>query len=99
MTEYIKKSLETPSGFNAECWTVIGVWIDLKANCAVITFEGYKDFQAKIEGKNPIHMMDIKISDLEVFAIFSSVHDTIVNCILNHPSFSGGKLEIVEEVI
>lgn len=94
--EYIKKTIETESGFVAECWSATGIWIDIKANCAVITLEGYKDFASKEAGKTPIGKKDVTINDLTQVLSYAGVHTEVVDIILNSEIFSGATHEQVE---
>lgn len=102
--EYIKKSLETKSGYDAECNIVTGIWIDLKAGCAVIMLDQYKDFDSMESGKIAMGKRDVSVSGIEALPVFSSVHNAVVDTILADSEFSGGTLEqvvvpdIVDEV-
>jgi hypothetical protein len=96
MSEYIKKSIETDFGANAECWIVNNIYIDLKNNSAHITLDGYKDFNAYKDGKFSMGKRDINIEGIELLKVYLSVHDIVVSSILANEKFQGGNLEIVE---
>lgn len=97
MKEYIKKAIETESGFNAECWVATGVWIDLKENVAVISLDGYKDFAAKEAGKEKMGTITVNIPDLTVLPCYSSTRTDIISAMLGSETLSGATLEQVEE--
>ena len=97
MSEYIKKAIETESGYEATCWVATSVYIDLKAGCAVITLEGYKDFEAKQAGKTIMGKRDVRVEGIDALSVFYSVHNTVVSAILANAEFTGGTLEQVED--
>lgn len=96
MKEYIKKSIETEFGANAECWIVTGIWLDVSANCGVITLAGYKDFEAKEAGKPSMGSKTISINDLQNFPNYSDARPEVLTVIMTSYDFTGATLEEVE---
>ena len=96
--EYIKKSIETDSGFQAECWIVTWIWLDLKSNVGVITLEGYKDFAAKEAGKTIMGTKSIAIPDLTLMTSYSPVRMDLLASVMGAAEFQGATLEAVEVI-
>lgn len=96
MKEYIKKSIETESGFNAECWVITGIWADLKANCGVITLEGYKDFESKEAGKQVMGTVNVAVDDLTAINSYNSIRQDVIGMVFSSEKFNEATLEEVE---
>ena len=96
LKEFIEKSIETDSGFSAECWVVTGIWLDIKANVGVITLEGYKDFEAKEAGKQVMGTMQITLPDLSVMNCYDAVKEDILNATFASEAFGGAVLQTRE---
>lgn len=94
--EYISKAVETDSGFEAACWVVTGIWLDLKANAGSITLEGYKDFASKEAGKTVMGTKSISIPDLTVMDSYIAVRSDLLALVFASPVFTGATLEQVE---
>lgn len=96
LKEYIKKPIETDSGFEAECWEITGIWIDLKQNCGVITLEGYKDFDAKESDKAVMGTQQVTIVELEQMDCYDAVRAELLSTVIAAETFTGATLEQVE---
>ena len=94
--EYIEKSIETESGFSAECWVVTGIWLDIKANVGVITLEGYKDFEAKEAGKTVMGKKQVSIPDLSEMSCYDVVKEDVVGAVFASEEFDGAILQTQE---
>ena len=93
LKEYIEKSIETDSGFPAECWVVTGIWLDTKANKGVIILDGYKDFEAKEADKQPMGKMQVSIPDLNEMSCYDAVKADIVGAVFASETFAGATLQ------
>ncbi|MFA7231495.1 MAG: hypothetical protein WC071_09520 [Victivallaceae bacterium] len=94
--EFVQKPVDTDSGFPASCWVVTGIWLDLKANCGVITLEGYKDFESKEAGKQVMGTKTVNIPDLTVLSCYTVVRTVIIQAVFAAESFTGATLETRE---
>lgn len=91
--EFVQKSIETESGFPAQCWVATGIWIDLKANIGVITLEGYKDFEAKEAGKQVMGTLQVNIPDINVMSSYAAVKANVLTAVCGNDKFAGATLE------
>lgn len=97
MKEYIKKAIETESGFNAECWVITGIWVDLKANCAVISLDGYKDFESKESGRQVMGTASVTIDDVSELSSYDDIRQDVIAAVFGSGKFTGATLEEVTE--
>jgi hypothetical protein len=51
--KYIKQPLESYSGHINECWQVVSGSFDLERDTATLMLNGWKDAQARADGKLP----------------------------------------------
>lgn len=93
--EYIAKPIVTDSGYEATSWSATGIWIDLKNPVCVITLEGNKDIQTRIDGKAIMGTRNVTVSAINAVPIYMAMHDAVVTAILADPQFAGGTLESV----
>lgn len=93
--EYISKPIVTDSGYEATSWSTTGIWIDLKNPVCVITLEGNKDIQARIDGKAIMGTRNVTVSAINAVPIYMAMHDAVVTAILTDPQFTGGTLQSV----
>lgn len=94
--EYVKKAIKTESGYDAECWVVIGIWLDLKANSGSITLDGYKDFATKEAGGQCMGRKTVEIKDLTTMESYPAVRGNVLTLLSTNPQFSGASIEAVE---
>lgn len=92
--EYVKKAIKTESGYDAECWVVIGIWLDLKANVGSITLDGYKDFATKEAGGQCMGRKTVEIKDLTTMASYPAVRANVLSLLASQ--FPGATIETVE---
>ena len=94
--EYVKKAIKTESGYDAECWVVVGIWLDLKANSGSITLDGYKDFATKEAGGQCMGRKNVEIKDLTTMESYPAVRGNVLSLLSANPQFKGASIEAVE---
>ena len=94
--EFIKKIIEAKSGFDASCWVVGEIRLDIEANTGSITLKGYKDFDAKEDGKTVMDAIHVIIPDLSIMESYDAVKEDVLNAVFLSNKFDNATLEVGE---
>jgi hypothetical protein len=93
LKEFIRKAIETQSGFPADCWIATEIHLDVKANQGYIRLEGYKDFEAKEAGKQVMGTVLVPIADLMAMQSAAAVHADVLATVFASDQFAAATLE------
>jgi hypothetical protein len=100
--QYLKKAIEQPAGFYAECWRVntINATITGENPVGIIRFDGFKDFQAFLDGKPRAGQVDIVIEHIDQLQTYPAFFQELLGRCLQTSTFYGAefKEEIIEVV-
>ena len=93
----MKKIKQVPSGYNAECWVVVGCELNFSADNGYLRLRGYKDFAAKEAGTEPAGPdVLVPITGISALSSATAVQTDIVGLVQASAEFEGATLETIE---
>ena len=93
----MKKIKVVPSGYNAECWVVVGCELNFTADNGYLRLRGYKDFTSKEAGADPAGPDQlIPFTGISTLLCATAVQTDIVGIVQASEEFTGATLETVE---